>query len=312
MNFTKKNFIILIITAITLIFALYSVQTSYSASPTDSSAFMNLQDEIDKLQSTVKKVSPSVVLIIAYDDTGEETGKRSGFFINTHGEILTNAAFLKDAYSAEVLTKSNSYSNVNILKQDEILDLTLIKVSTNNETQIKIDFDYKITPGEKVIAVGKSTSLKDTVSEGLVKSSSDEGADFDHIVINKTMPLTYFVESKDGPVINFDGKVIGVTTDEVSDHPIFGSSAISFDDKKINAISIHSIKQFLSAQNKINELPNAQSKIWSSWLKKQLTTAFIVLYGIGFPKMMAIVLGIIVFISLIQWLYLKLAKSLKK
>ncbi len=309
MNFIIKTNTILI-TAIILIFALFPIHNSYSASPTDSSTFMDLQDEIDKLQSIVKKVSPGVVLIIAYDDTGEETGRRSGFFINTNGEILTNAAFLKDAYSAEVLTTSNSYSNVNILKQDETLDLTLIKVSTNNEIPIEIYFDYKITPNEKVIAVGKSSSLKDTMSEGLVKSTTDEGADFNHIIINKTMPLTYLAESKDGPVINFDVKVIGVITDQVSDHPIFGSSAISFDDKKINAISIHSIKQFLSAQNEIQELPDAQSKVWSSWLKKQLTLAFIILYGIGFPKMMAIVLGIIVLISLIQWLYLKLTKSL--
>jgi len=309
MNLTKRIYPILI-TATIVVCLLFPVHYSYSASPADSSAFMDLQTEIDKLQSTVKKVSPSVVLIIAYDDTGEEAGRRSGFFINAQGEILTNAAFLKDAYSAEVLTKSNSYSNVNILKQDETLDLTLIKVNANNEIPIEIDFDYTMTPGEKVIAVGKSTSLKDTVSEGLVKSITAEGADFDHIIIHKTMPLTYFVESEDGPVINFAGKVIGVTTDEVSDHPIFGSSAISFDDKKINAISIHSIKQFLSTQNEVEELPDAQSKIWSSWLKKQLTTAFIVLYGIGFPKMMAIVLGIIVIISLIQWLYLKLTKSL--
>ena len=305
MNFTNKINTTLI-TAITLIFTLFPVH----ASPADSSAFMDLQTEIDKLQSTVKKVSPSVVLIIAYDDTGEEAGRRSGLFINAQGEILTNAAFLKDVYSVEVLTKSNSYSSVNILKQDETLDLTLIKVNANNEIPIKIDFDYIMTPGEKVIAVGKSTSLKDTVSEGLVKSITAEGADFDHIIIHKTMPLSYFVKSKDGPVINFDGRVIGVTTDEVSNHPIFGSSAISFDDKKINAISINSIKQFLSTQNEVQELPDAQSKIWSSWLKKQLTMAFIVLYGIGFPKMMAIVLGIIVIISLIQWLYLKLTKSL--
>lgn len=311
MNFIKL-ISALFIAEILFIFALFPVQTSYSASPTDSSAFMDLQDEIDKLQSIVKKVSPGVVLIIAYDDTGEETGRRSGFFINTNGEILTNAAFLKDAYSAEVLTTSNSYSNVNILKQDKTLDLTLIKVSTNNAIPIEIDFDYKITPNEKVIAVGKSSSLKDTLSEGLVKSTTDEGADFNHIIINKTMPLTYLAESKDGPVINFDGKVIGVTTDQVSDHPIFGSSAISFDDKKINAISIHSIKQFLSAENETEALPDAQSKVWSSWLKKQFITAFIVLYGIGFPKMMAIVLGIIVVISLIQWLYLKLTKSLRR
>ncbi len=119
MNFIIKTNTILI-TAIILIFALFPIHNSYSASPADSSTFMDLQDEIDKLQSIVKKVSPGVVLIIAYDDTGEETGRRSGFFINTNGEILTNAAFLKDAYSAEVLTTSNSYSNVNILNQYKV------------------------------------------------------------------------------------------------------------------------------------------------------------------------------------------------
>ncbi len=309
MNFTK-NMCAFLIAAIIFIFALFPVQTSYSARATNSSVFMDLQDEIEKLQSNIKKISPGVVLIIAYDDTGEETDRRSGFFINTRGEILTNAAFLKNAYSAKVLTKSNSYSNVNILKRDETLDLALIKVNANNEIPIEIDFDYKITPGEKVIAIGKSTSLKDTVSEGLVLSTTDEGTDFDHIVINKTMPLTYLAESKDGPVINFAGKVIGVTTDEVSDHPIFGSSAISFDDKKIDAISIHSIKEFLLLPNEAVELPDAQSKIWSSWIKKQLTIAFVVLYRIGFSKIMKNVLLIIVIILLIQWLYLKLTKSL--
>jgi S1-C subfamily serine protease len=167
--------------------------------------------------------SPGVVSIIVYDNTGEEIDRGSGFFIDREGKIIANEHIFKQAFSAEVVSNTNRYDSITILARDETMDLAMIQVSAIDETPLELDFAYRVTPDERVLMVGKSESLKDTVSEGLVKSMSGEGETPERIDIKKTIPITYFPDNKDGPVLNSEGKVIGIQA-VISEHSIFLST----------------------------------------------------------------------------------------
>jgi hypothetical protein len=293
-----------------LSFSLHSVRTAYSADNETGSSFLGFSDVVGALKKRVQTASPGVVSIIVYDNTGEEIDRGSGFFIDREGKIIANEHIFKQAFSAEVVSNTNRYDSITILARDETMDLSMIQVSAIDETPLELDFAYRISPDERVLMVGKSESLKDTVSEGLVKSMSGEGETPERIDIKKTIPITYFPDNKDGPVLNSEGKVIGIQA-VISEHSIFGRDAIQLDDKKVNALSIKSIYSLLSGQNAV-ELPQAGSTEVFAVIKKHLVNAFIVLYGIGFPKLVGGLFGIVVFISLIQWLYIKMKKLFKR
>jgi len=294
-----------------LTFSLFSGPIAYSAENEPASSFFGFQDEVTVLQERVRMASPGIVSITFYDNTGEKIDNGSGFFIDREGRIMTNAGILEDAYSAEVKSNSNTYDKIKILALDAQNDLAMIQVSALDETPLELGFDYRLTLDEKVLMVGKSESLKETVAEGIVKSMSENGEAPKRIEIKKTVPITYFPDSKDGPVLNSGGKVIGIQA-VISDHSIFGRDALQLDEKKVNAVSIKSIYSLLSQQSSIIELPQAGSTEILAVLIKYLTTSFIVLYGIGFPKLVGGLLGIVVLISLIQWLYIKIRNKFKR
>ncbi|GBD96869.1 MAG TPA: serine protease [Nitrospirae bacterium] len=305
--------IIYIFTVFSVIFSfsLLSTVFSHNASASDTAGFMDLERSIKELKQIVKKTTPGVVTVVAYDDSGAESGRGSGFFIDTQGRIITNSSVLKDAYSAEVFSKSNYYDDVIILNRDEGLDFALIQVKAAGEVYLEPDFGYKIEPGERVVVIGRSADLGKTVSEGLVSSLSNIEERAELIKIQTTTPILSYRAGKDGPLLNMAGKVIGVTGTGFPESEGFEPLPWP-DNQEIKAVSLRSIKSLLSGQGEFEHLQRAKSGIWSQWFIRSIKTAaitgFITLYDIGFPKLMAIVFVIIVIISIIQWLYLKLKK----
>ncbi|MCK5139829.1 MAG: serine protease [Thermodesulfovibrionia bacterium] len=273
MNSTKRAFSIFIVIAVMVLWSLVSTHTSYSASVTD----------------IVENASPGIVLIVTYDNTGAESRTGSGFFIDGEGRIMTNALVIKDAYSAKVLSESNYYNNVSILSIAEGLDLALIRVRARKESHLEFDFEYKIKDGEKVVAVGRPFGLKKTVLEGLISDVHNIGESLEYIQTN--IPVSFFHTSSDGPLLNMDGKVIGVTTSTISEG------------QTLNAISLHSIKPFLLKPGTVKDLYPVGSKDWFQWFIKWL---FITFFEKGSWLIITIIVVIVALAYLIQFLYGKM------
>ncbi len=275
---------------------------------------MDLALLIQEKRQLVEKTGEGIVMIVSYDATGRETGRGSGFFIDREGRIITNDSFLKEAYSAEVLSEKKSYDNVVILKRDEEMDVSLIQVNATEEVSLTPDYEYEIKTGERVVVVGKSSGKKKTFSEGVISSIERKGELAEIVGIQKTSPILSYGPAKDGPLLNMSGKVIGVTSFGITTSQ--GNDGIPRmpDYQNMKAMSIHSIRPFLLQPDNPEHLKPAKSRVWSLWLtrwfKEKGIALFIILYGIGFPKLMAYLFIIIVGISIIQWIYLKLKKRI--
>ncbi|NOZ68310.1 MAG: trypsin-like peptidase domain-containing protein [Deferribacteres bacterium] len=303
---------VIVITAI-LSFTLVFTTASHSAPPTrDSKGFlyMDLDESLRQLNSRVEQAAPGIVMIIAYDITGAESARGNGFFMDRRGTIITNAEIMEDAYSAEVFSQGNHYTDVAILGLDSDKDLALIRVSADNEVPLGIDFDHVIKPGDKVMITGKSTGDEKTVSEGVVKSVNTTSEGLEVFRIKTALPISLLPPARQGPVLDMDGEVVGITTARI----IFPEQKRDVferipDRSILTAVSMRSVRDFILKPGEAQPLQPAQSKVWSKWLLKQMKTAaiegFITLYKIGFPKLLLIVFLVIVFISFIQWLYAK-------
>lgn len=309
-NVIIKSIVILVIASYSLLHA----AASHSASR--AFVYSDFSDSIKALHQRAEKVSPGIVLIVAYDITGAESGSGTGFFIDPDGRIITNAAVLKNAYSAEVISKTNYYDSVTILNYDESLDLALIQVNAIDESPLDIDFEYEVKQNDKADIIGKSRESKITFSEGSISSFNAVTEDLEIIEVKTKLPISNFKASKNGPLLNLSGKVIGMTTDSISQKNIIGINTIAFDNKKINAVSLHSIKHFLSKPGNASSLHPPKSKVWHKFIIKKLKTmiiiSFVSLYNFGFPKTLGILFAIVVLISLIQWFYNKSKYILRK
>jgi S1-C subfamily serine protease len=310
MTSIKKNIVLSIIILIMLFGILFIPTTSYSADAFDSSSFMDLESSIKELKLKVEKAQRSIVMIIAYDDAGIERAKGSGLFIDSEGRIITNALILKGAYSAEVFSESKHYEEVVLLNRREDIDIALVQVKVTNEMPLELGLQSEVKEGERVIVVGKSSSLSTTVSEGLISTVNNIGEISNLIEIETTTGLLSNRPSKDGFVINMDGQVIGITTTVISNAR--DSIPRVYYGEKFNAISLPAIKPLVTKLDNIEYLHSPRTRVWSRWLKKKLETTaisvFVTLFNIGFTKIVATIFAFILFILLIQELYTKLKK----
>ncbi len=277
-------------------------------------SFMDLESSFKELQARIDKVRRSVVLVIVYDSSGLEVSRGSGFFIDKNGTILANASIVENAYSAKVLSRSNSYDTVTILNTREDLDISVLQVDAINETPLLLDFEYKFKPGERVMALGKSSNTTLTITEGLINTTRNLDESSHLIEIETTTTLTLFKPSKDGPLVNVHGNVIGVTTPTITPAERNLISPWAYDSNYINAVSILSIKPALTNYASINKLAPEGSKLWHLWIIRQIkekaSHSFVVLYKLGFNTIIKYAFVVVIFISLILWGYRKLKTKL--
>lgn len=293
--------------------ALLSASSSYSAEDPDSSSFMDLLSSVNELSSIVKKTSNSTVMVVVYDATGKEAGSGSGFFMDRQGNILINAFFIKDAYSAEVFSKTNHYDDVTIVGRDENLDLALIRVRAINETPLELDSAYKMEQGERVVYIGKSRTLHETVSEGLISTVYNFNTAGELVKIQTTESILSFQTGNDGPLLNMKGQVIGMTVSKLPDNQTLNLDSGTPFEKKVFAANTNVIKAFVSKPASFEHLHPPKSKVWGKWfiwrLKTKTINTFIALYEMQIQTLVVITLAITVLVLLSYQLYQKLKKD---
>jgi len=274
---------------------------------------MDLESSVKELRERIEKVYPSIVMIVVYDITGTESARGSGFFYDTDGKIITNASILKNAYSAEVISTNNRYNIVSVINYDETLDTAIIKVNAFNEIPLEIDFENNVATDEKVIAIGRSDNFEKTLSEGIV--SSVKTIDESRIIIHgrTVTPLFSFPPSDNGPLLNSKGKVIGLTSYNISDSPVMDYKTIIFSGQTINAISVRSLISLIETSSSPTLLHPKKSRVWWQWFKHRIRTialsSFLTLYTLGFTTILKYVFLFIVVISMVQFIFKQIKKK---
>lgn len=164
----------------------------------------------ENLPAIIKKIEPSVVIILTYDEKGKILGQGSGFFISQTGDIITNYHTLQGASRAEVKTiEGKTYPFSLILAEDIEVDLIRASVDIPQELVHLLPVSASIPEvGERIIVIGSPLGLERTVSDGII-SAVREIPGFGKIY-QITAPIS--PGSSGSPIINMKGEVIGVAT----------------------------------------------------------------------------------------------------
>jgi len=139
------------------------------------------------------------------------TAMGSGFIISSDGYILTNNHMVTEAEKVEIELTDGRKFTAKIVGADPDSDVAVVKIDAENLPSLELDDSDTLEVGEWVLAIGNPLGLSHTVTAGIV-SAKGRGvglADIENFIqtdaaINRG--------NSGGPLINLDGKVVGINT----------------------------------------------------------------------------------------------------
>jgi Tfp pilus assembly protein PilF len=176
---------------------------SFIALANHSFAEFNLTDLVENIQ-------PAVVTVITYDEDKKPLKQGSGFFIDDKGYVITNHHVLSEAHTAEIITYDGKrYSIKKICADDDAIDITKVKADLRGDSMVWLTIsENNPLVAEQVLVIGNPLGLNQTVSNGIISAI--------RLVpkIGKIIQITAPISpgSSGSPVVNMEGKVLGVAT----------------------------------------------------------------------------------------------------
>lgn len=176
--------------------------------PADLQAFSAaLGDLADRVQQA------TVYLEVQQGATGRGVG--TGFVIDAvAGIVVTNAHVVRDAPKATVRFGDGREVNGDVLGTDPLTDLAVLDIPPGAaRSQLQWGDSDAMRPGHMVMAVGSPLRLRGTTSLGIVSALGRE-LEITDDGYEDFMQHDAFIDrgSSGGPLVNMDGKVIGINT----------------------------------------------------------------------------------------------------
>ena len=166
------------------------------------------------LAELVANIQPSVVQIVAGISSG------SGFIVSADGLVVTNSHVVGTTPRVEVILSDGRSRSGDVLERSAAADLALVRI-TGSESFDDVEMGNAGTMrmGDTVLALGYPTLSRDigislTVTRGIVsaiRTVNGVGMFQTDAAINPG--------NSGGPLVNMDGKVIGVSTARVETDP---------------------------------------------------------------------------------------------
>ena len=159
--------------------------------------------------AAISKASQSVVKLNCYDKGGELYATGSGFACFADNVIVTNYHVIEgDVYSIEASTEDGKTFSVEyILAVDENKDIAILATEEpHNLTLLKPGNSEMLQKGEKVVAIGSTLGLLNSVSTGVFSGYVEESG---MNVLQFTASISS--GSSGGALFNDSGEVLGIT-----------------------------------------------------------------------------------------------------
>jgi len=190
---------------------------------------INTNDSISTVSAVAKKAMNSVVGITTVETrqtwpfygTQDVGGVGSGVIIDSNGYILTNSHVIADGNAKElkVLLENGDQIDGEVVWNDAIIDLAMVKVDKTNLPVADLGDSDKLEVGEIAIAIGNPLGLEfqRTVTSGVI-SGLNRTVSVDGGIISDLIQTDASINpgNSGGPLLNGNGEVIGINTAKVS------------------------------------------------------------------------------------------------
>ena len=153
-----------------------------------------------------RKCMSSTVSIIIKDQYMKPISLGSGFILS-NGKVVTNLHVIEEGrYGSVIISGQEQEHKIQgWLNVDRVNDLAILSVPSIGANSLQLSTNSNPSVGEQVYAIGNPQGLSGTISEGIISSIRKTT---EKTLIQITAPIS--PGSSGGPVIDNDGKVIGV------------------------------------------------------------------------------------------------------
>jgi S1-C subfamily serine protease len=148
----------------------------------------------------------------------EQSAAGSGFVISSDGYIITNNHVIEDSLNIRVAFDGGDELPASLIGADPSTDIAVIKVYDGDLKTLQFANSDLIEPGQIAIAIGNPMGLQHTVTAGVVSAvgrslRATNGRLIDDII---QTDAAMNPGNSGGPLVNSEGKVIGVNTAVIS------------------------------------------------------------------------------------------------
>jgi S1-C subfamily serine protease len=164
----------------------------------------------------------------------------SGFVVDKAGHIVTNYHVVQGAQKVDVSFSNNESLTAHIVGVDPSTDIAVLRVTARSRalTPLPLGNSDTVRVGDSVVAIGNPFGLDRTATAGIVSAlqrqiTAPNSYSIDH-VIQTDAPINH--GNSGGPLINADGRVIGVNSQIQTGGTSDGNVGIGF------AIPINTVK----------------------------------------------------------------------
>ncbi len=190
--------------------------------PTEPSYLPNIADIVAKVEPAVAYISVEYTENTIFGQI-LQTKTGSGVILSADGNILTNNHVISDARKTQVLLPDNDQTyQAELVGADPISDLAVIKIEGQNFPTAQFGDPSMLRVGDWIIALGNALGLEGgpSVTLGIVSnmdrsfppSAGDQSTYYDIIQTDAAINPG----NSGGPLVDLQGKVIGINTFIVS------------------------------------------------------------------------------------------------
>lgn len=140
-----------------------------------------------------------------------QSGVGSGFIVSDDGYILTNAHVVDNAAEITVRLRDRSEMKAELIGLDELTDVALIKVDSDELPVVRIAPSDDVAVGEWVLAIGSPFGFDQTATQGIVSAVSRNLPSANYVPFIQT-DVAVNPGNSGGPLFNTDGEVIGINS----------------------------------------------------------------------------------------------------
>jgi len=207
--------------------------------------FSTLGEQFSRLKSSVGEDFSDIIedAVKSVVTIRTDVGQGTGFIITDDGYIVTNAHVLGGGSIIHAIDYEQNTIQASFIGYNSNLDIALLKITGEHE-ELKLADSDDVQIGEKVIAIGNPLGLQFSVSQGIVSGVHREGPSRLEAYIQTDAALN--PGNSGGPLINTDGRVIGINNFKIGSGESLGFALESnYIEDAVNEIAEEALEQTL-------------------------------------------------------------------